>query len=246
MGSDHLMELTVFDANGHALAGNTTLSTTDTRQLITQIQSGKTITTLQTFSTSPSPRNQAQASQQWAMLVAVPLLTPQTTQVSGMLIAMQPINDVLAQDLSQQTDTQLIVCLNNHILDATALAGIPSMKNNRPSATQLCQIGASVTVADTQSYWRQAQTMSLAQTPAQAPTLTLVTVEPLYSLNRSVGLLIIGIGLSVLALGMIIYTFFKSILLIHPLRPYKLMHSSWFPKILTYPLTALGPTNSQC
>ena len=218
MGSDHLMELTVFDASGHALAGATTLSTTDTRQLITQIQSKKIITTLQTFPTFPSPRNQAQASQQWAMLVAVPLFQPQTTRVSGMLIAMQPINDVLAQDLGQQTDTQLIVCLNNHILDATALAGISSMKNNQPTAPQLCQIGASVIVADAQSYWRQSQTMSLSPAPAQAPMLTLVTVEPLYRLNRSVGLLIIGIGLSVLALGMIIYTFFTSVLLIHPLR----------------------------
>lgn len=218
MSSDHLMELAVFNASGHALAGNTTLSTTDVRRLSTQVQSRQTITTLQTFPTAPSFQNQAQASQQWAMMVAVPLFTSQTTQVAGMLIAMQPINGVLAQELSQQTDTQLIVCLNNHILDATALAGISSMKNNRPSAAQLCQIGAATTVADTQFYWKQALSMSLAQTPAQTPTLILVTVEPLYRLNRSVGLLIIGIGLSVIALGIIIYTFFTSVLLLYPLR----------------------------
>jgi signal transduction histidine kinase/HAMP domain-containing protein len=213
--NDHLLELAVFDAGGNALAGNNTLSRTEVQRLITQVQPGQAITTPQAFPTSP---NQPQASQQWTMMVAVPLFTPPTKQVSGMLIAMQPINGVLAQELSQQTDTQLIVCLNNRILDATALAGISSMRNNQPSSTQLCQVGASTTVADSQFYWKQAQTMSLTQMSVQAPRLTLVTVEPLYRLNRGVSLIIIGIGLSVLALGVIIYTFFTSVLLIRPLR----------------------------
>jgi signal transduction histidine kinase len=218
MMKDHLVELAVFDANGNAIAGNTTLSRTDMQQLSSQIQAKPAVITLQTFPNSLSLQNQSQASQQWAMLVAIPLFTQQASQVSGMLIAMQPISGVLAQDLSQQTDTQVIICLNDHILDATALTGIASMRDNQPSSAQLCQIGASTTVADSQFYWKQAQTMNLTQTPAQAPTLTVVTVEPLYRLNRSVGLLIIGIGLFVLALGIILYTFFTSVLLIHPLR----------------------------
>jgi hypothetical protein len=105
--NDHLLELAVFDASGNALAGNNTLSRTDIQRLISQVQSGQAITIPQTFPTSPTAQNQPQAAQQWTMMVAVPLFMPQTKQISGMLIAMQPINGVLAQELSQQTDTQL-------------------------------------------------------------------------------------------------------------------------------------------
>lgn len=215
---DHLMALTVFDTSGRIITGNNDLNTSTIRQMITQVQPGQAITTLQNISTISDAQDQIQSPQQWTITVAVPLFAVQTQQVKGMLVAAQPINDILAQYLSQHTGTQIIVCLNNQVLDTTTLQNISSKSTNTPSDQQLCQPGASTMVENSQSYWRQAQTMVLPQMTAQTPRLTLATVDPLYRLNRRVGLLIVGIGLIVIALGIILYTFVTSVLLIRPLR----------------------------
>jgi signal transduction histidine kinase/HAMP domain-containing protein len=216
--TNHLMALTIFDSSGSVIVGSNSLNTNDIRQLITQVQHGQPITTLQDITSDASAPDQSQVTHQWAMTVAVPLTTPLNQQTSGMLVAAQPINGVLAQYLSQHTSTQIIVCLNNQILDTTVLTGIYPTTSETQSDLKICQPGTSIIAANSQSYWRQAQTMTLPQATAQTPRLTLATVEPLYRLNRSVGLLIIGIGLTVIALGIILYTFFTSILLIRPLR----------------------------
>jgi signal transduction histidine kinase/HAMP domain-containing protein len=212
--NNHLMALTIFAASGHVIAGDDSLNTSNIRQLITQVQPGQSSTTLQDITSD----DQTQASHQWTMTVVVPILAPQTQGVAGMLVAAQPINGILAQYLSQYTNTQVIVCLNNQILDTTMVTGISSATAGTQTAAQLCPPGASTIAEDAQSYWRQAQTVNLPLMDAQSPRLTLVIVEPLYRLNRRVGLLIIGIGLAVIALGIILYTFFTSVLLIRPLR----------------------------
>ena len=216
--SNHLIGLAIFDASGRVLVGNDNLNTTSIQQLISQVQHGQTVTTLQNIPSMSTIQGQQEVSQQWTMTVAVPLLTSQNQPVAGMLVAAQPINDVLAQYLSQHIGTQVIVCLGHQILGTNTLMGVPSTSISATSALKFCPPGASTITTDSQSYWLQAQTLTLPQIARQSPRLTLVTVEPFYRLNRRSGLLIVGIGFIVIALGIVLYTFFISILLIRPLR----------------------------
>ncbi|GCE20382.1 GAF domain-containing protein [Dictyobacter kobayashii] len=212
--SNFLHSLDLFDGHGHALTPATIALTGPVQQLIAQANKGQTKLLLQPV-TSSTPG--VQSKQQWLLIVALPA----PAHTSGAIVAAQPIDSLFIQDISQRAGTKLLACVQNQFQGASELDFLQPTTLKNISQQELCQLSEPRTVSSNQPYLVQAHTMQLSQQMPGTPEMTLAAIEPLYNLGthpkRSM-LLIIGTGLFVLSLGIILYTFFTSVLLIRPLR----------------------------
>ncbi|GCE27908.1 hypothetical protein KDA_33920 [Dictyobacter alpinus] len=208
----HLHSLDLFNDAGQALLpGSATVNAT-MQPLFKKASQGETVALLQPL---PLTGPGSDARPQWMLLV----LMPATPRHTGILMASQSIDTLLAQDLSQKANTQVLLCIQNQLVGTTTLDVLQSAGNTNG---KLCQANTPRVLNSSQhSYLLQIQPARLTQQPAGSTSLQLATIEPLYEINtypKSSTLLLIGTGLFVLALGIILYTFFVSVLLIRPLR----------------------------
>jgi signal transduction histidine kinase len=191
---------------------------TATTQLVDQaLLRQQSVLSLQEFSSTTS--NQSNASHQWTLSIAMPMLSSQGT--SEVLVAMQPIDDYFAQTLTQGTDNRAALCLGAHV---QGIAGItlPAFATSKTISEQaFCQPGKPQQIHTSQSFLLLAARAPLSQQITGSPSLVITAIEPIYTpdlRSKNVLFLIGGLGLIVFALGIIIYAYIVKIFIIQPLH----------------------------
>ena len=153
----------------------------------------------------------------WMLSVAVPILDHNNIP-AGALMATQTIDDDFAQTLVQKTGFNAVLCEQNHVL-ASTMRWFPF--DQFLSESHLCTPGQFNRIDGPQHFMAQAKEVQAQNQLAHAPSLVIVDVEPLYSINthieRSLQLLV-AMGIFVLALGIIAYTFITRYFFIRPIR----------------------------
>ncbi len=184
---------------------------------------GKTVLFLQQGSlpaatTATAAQSQAQ---RWTYTIAMPVQDTAQGAAAGVLMASQLIDGTFAQELGQESGVPLVLCLAGHIQGTTEAEIQRLAIQHMIAEEELCEPGRSSTLATSQQYFMQTDTMKARQQAGSSPTLVITTLEPLYNpMHHGARLLLIitGMGLFVFACGIIIYTFVTSVLLIRPLR----------------------------
>src|SRR5581483_4932529 len=220
--SDHVTALDIVSKNYRLLAQGENSTTTNTSvnpesaELIAQALQGHTVVSLHQRAVAISN----QSDNQWYLHTAVPILNNDGTSI-GVLLASQPIDNAFAQTLNQQSGISVALCLSGHMLSTTSAEMQRLVKDQIISEERLCNPDAPNVINTPQQYLTISERASIKQQTTDSPTLSIVAIEQLSPFNlhdlRSL-LIVSGIGLFVLALGIIIYAFVTSVLLIRPLR----------------------------
>jgi signal transduction histidine kinase len=160
-------------------------------------------------------------SQQWVLEIAIPIGHASTVDAQEVLLATQPIDSYFAEALTQQSSVKVVLCLAGQMVGTTETAAAQLIAKHGISEQQLCKVGNTTFVNGSQHYLVQANQLSMQQQIAGSPMLVIATVESLDGFGAhgpQFLLILIGMGLFVFALGIIIYTFITSVLLVHPLH----------------------------
>ncbi len=223
---DHLSTLAIISRNHQLLMQSGTIETTTDKQLTPQVTTlvdtalqGNTAIALQPSTTSNT--NTPSNNHSWMISIAYPLRDSQNT-LTRALLAQQPVDNYLAQDLMQQSGETLLLCLSNHIegMAGTTPASV-LVDQSKQSEEQLCTPGQTNTTNGSQRYVTLASQTSIEHQLASSPSLVIVAVVPIYGFNlqnpRHV-LLILGMGLFTFSLGAFGYMLIIMALFIRPLR----------------------------
>jgi signal transduction histidine kinase len=223
--SNHITTLDVISSNYLFVAqGNPHTDTysnnlsPDTRQFIDQAQTGKTLTTF--LPALPTQNKQATQKIQWYLYIAIPLHTTSAGQ-SDIVLETVPLDDIFAQILTQQTYENVSLCINGHVFDMNKDNNISLITQHLISPQKFCQAGKPTIIDAKTHILLQGQRLQIPSQSTKSPSLVITTVETLYNLSISDPrplFIILGLGIFVLALGIIIYTFTISVFLIRPLR----------------------------
>jgi signal transduction histidine kinase/sensor domain CHASE-containing protein/HAMP domain-containing protein len=221
--SDHVTTLDVLSPNYVFIARGNPLSATNTnklspniRQLINQTQAAKTLTAF--IPMLPATRQQAK---RWYMYIATSLTNTGDAHQHDVVLETIPLDNTFAQVLTEQTNQNASLCINGQVVGISKDNNVHLVTQHAISMQQFCQAGEP-TIIDTKLH--DLVEGQIVQTPSQSaksPAPVIVTVETLYNLSVSDPrplFIILGLGIFVLALGIIIYTFTVSVLLIRPLR----------------------------
>ena len=185
------------------------LNSPTTNALIDQALQKKAISALQrstTSSTSP-----------WVLSSAVPILDRKNT-ASGVLIAAEPLNDIFAQSLVRKSGLDVVMCQEKVILGTTMKSF--SFNQYLPEDT-LCASSIFNRIDGPQHFLTLAGTVQTKNQLASSPSLVLVDVEQLYSVNAHTARdleLLAAMGVFVFALGVIAYAFITRYFFLRPLR----------------------------
>ncbi|MBE3559041.1 MAG: GAF domain-containing protein [Ktedonobacteraceae bacterium] len=180
-------------------------------RLLDQTIRGSPLIQLQPDGAGDDPHGRA-----WVLSLAFPLQNTGGTPVST-LLAILPVDTIFAQMLAQKSGKDVILCLDRQ---PQAMTGATT-RNLSTGLEALCTPGSTQVIHASQHYLTFASTVRLKQQIAGSPSLTIVAVEPLYTLNARSGqllLLLIGLGLFTFALGVTLYALLTSMLLARPLR----------------------------
>src|SRR5437588_2469543 len=182
------------------------LNSSTTNALIDQALQRKEISGLQRSTTSP-----------WVLSIAVPILDRKNT-ASGALIAAEPLDEIFEQSLVRKSGLDVVMCLEKHILRTTVRSF--SFNQYLPEAT-LCSPSIFNRIDGPQHFLTLAGTVQAKNQLANSPSLVLVDVEQLYSVDahttRDLELLA-AMGVFVFALGVIAYAFITRYFFLRPLR----------------------------
>ncbi len=147
----------------------------------------------------------------WTLSVATPVLDA-NSNILGVLLAQQAIDDNFAHDLTAKVSSNVVLCAHNQILASTMRWF--SFAQFLP-ISQLCKPDQFNRVDGAQHF------VALAKFAKDKTSLVIVDIEPLYNVDshvvRSLELLV-AMGVFVFALGVIAYTFITRYFFIHPLR----------------------------
>ncbi len=242
----HFSALTVISSNQQILAQidsvttpGETLSAID-QQLVGQALQGFSALLLQPENVGNLvPSNIAH----WEIVIAVPITT--NTTVNGALLVAEPIDVSFVQNLSNNIDQNLLLCINGRILASTAL---PDFFNSSTLSTQhtFCATDGPHTLHATQTYLTLATNAPATNQFTQSPSLTLVEIEPItypISSSHQLFLLLAGIGIFICGFCIVLYTLLTQKLFIQPLRRVEaqmrtlISHSEETPTIQTVPAT---------
>ena len=185
------------------------LNSLTTTALIGQALHGKAISALQLSppsSTSP-----------WVLSIAVPILDRKNT-ASGALIAAEPLDEIFAQSLVRKSGLDVVMCQEKHILGTTMRSF--SFNPYLPEAT-LCAPSIFNRIDGPQHFLTLAGTVQAKNQWTNSPSLVLVDVEQLYSVNAHTARdleLLAAMGVFVFALGVIAYAFITRYFFLRPLR----------------------------
>ncbi len=219
---DHISALSVISTGKHTLLAHgdaTTQLSTETLHLIDQAAQGKPVVTLQP-ATLPAIDASLGTRSTFAFDMALPI-TDDRQVISGVLEAVQPVDSYLAQLLTQQTGFNTTLCQAGHIIGTTSVSQNTLNTPKGLSEQQLCTPGQPKLLSLPQSSLVLTTTMTINEQAADSPALIIATVEPLINANSfmpRVLLILVGVGIFVFALGIVLYAFITSVLLIRPLR----------------------------
>lgn len=222
--SNHFSTLDIVSADhaiivqGEAVGSRSPFSSAE-GELIDQTLRGQTVSLLQKM-ILPAVGSGSQ-NQQWVLEIAIPIGRISTVDAHEVLLATQPIDTYLAEALTQQAGVNVILCLAGQMLGTTETMVEQLTAKHNISEQQFCKVGNTTFVDGSQHYLAQANQISIQGQMAGSPVLVVATVESLDNVGAhgpQFLLILIGMGLFVFALGIIIYTFVTSVLLIRPLR----------------------------
>jgi signal transduction histidine kinase len=217
----HISTLNVISTSNHLLVahGNAPSSlSTETISLVDQASTGKTAVMLQQ-DTLPT-QDLAPTSQAWVFNIALPILDTTQKEI-GVLQAVQPVDNSFAQSLTQQTGINTTLCQSGHVIATTDISLHSLNARHGPSEQQVCSPGQPRLISYPESFLILADTMATNEQTTNSPQLVIATTEPLTSTNRfmpRVLFIIAGVGIFVIAFGIVLYSFVTSVLLIRPLR----------------------------
>jgi signal transduction histidine kinase/HAMP domain-containing protein len=222
--SSHFSTLDIVSADHTIIAwGETTGSrspfSSAEEKLIDQALQGQTVSLLQKMMLPVV--GSSQGNQQWVLEVAVPVGPLPAVGPQEVLLATQPIDNYFAQELTQQASVDMVLCLSGQMLGTTETVVERLAAQHSISGQQFCKVGIKTFANEAQHYLVQANQIRIQQQVAGSPVLVVATIESLDNFGAHGSqfvLILIGIGLFVFALGLIIYTFIASVLLIRPLR----------------------------
>jgi signal transduction histidine kinase len=223
---NHLSTLAIIAHNHQLQMQSGTIETTTgnglTPEMTTLVDTalqGKVAVALQQ-STSPDTSISSSDSQ-WTISIAYPLQGTQNS-LTRVLLAQQPVDNYLAQDLMQQSGATVLLCLSNHIEGMAGTTKNGVLANQQKQAEErLCTPGLLNIINGSQRYITLADQARAEYQLASSPPLVIVAVEPIYGLNLQDPhhvLIILGMALFTFSLGVISYTLVIMILFIRPLR----------------------------
>lgn len=217
---DHISALNVISSDKHALVAygdSATQLSAETLHLVDQAAKGKPVLILQPITL---PTSGSSLVTRPAFDIALPIMDDRQV-ITGVLEAIQPVDSYLAQSLTQQTGVNTTLCQSGHVIGTTSVSQSILNAPQGLSEQQLCTPGQSGVFSLPQSSLILTATMTIHEQMADSPTLVMATVEPLINTNRfmpRVLLILVGVGIFVFALGIVLYAFITSVLLIRPLR----------------------------
>jgi signal transduction histidine kinase/HAMP domain-containing protein len=222
--SDHFSTLDLVSANHTIIAqgevaGSRSPFSSAEGELIDQTLRGQSVSLLQKIAL-PAINSDSQ-NLQWVLEIAVPIDHVSPTDSQELLLATQPIDNDFAETLAQHSGISLVMCLTGQILGTTETVVEQLVAKHGLSEEQFCKVGTTTFSNGLQHYLAQASQISVQQQVAGSPSVVVTIVEPLDNFGAhgpQFLLILIGMGLFVFALGIIIYTFVTSVLLIRPLR----------------------------
>ena len=218
---DHISTLNVISSGKHVLVAHgdsgTSLSK-ETLHLVDQASKGKPVVILHP---GTLPVTDSSLSTQLPTFdIALPIMDAGLNTL-GVLEAIQPVDNYLVQSLTQQTGINGTLCQSGHVIGTTSISQHTLNTTQGLSEQQLCSPGPTGLLSLPQSSLILATTMTVNEQAADSPTLVIATVEPLISMNSFMPrtlLIVMGVGIFVFALGIVLYSFVTSVLLIRPLR----------------------------
>ncbi len=218
---DHISALNVFSTGKHEVLAHGDLSPSvskETLHLIDEAAKGKPVVALQPMALPT--RGTSLDTQPIVFDMVLPIMDNRQAR-SGALEAVLPVDGYLAQLLTQQTGVNATLCQSGHVMGTTSISQRTLDTTQGLSEQQLCIPGQSRLLSLPQLSLILATTMTLNEQAADSPPLVIATVEPVINANSfmpRVLLIVIGVGIFVLALGIVLYSFVTSVLLIRPLR----------------------------
>jgi signal transduction histidine kinase len=186
------------------------------KSLLDQALQGKPVTTLEQISDAKSSTSSSASA--WDIAFAIPL-----GQGAGILLAVQHIDDTFAADLVYDTDTSLnfLLCesTSKHIL-AKTMSNIGALVHHR-SGYALCTPGAVNLIDGAEHYLTKSDLVQGQYQLKGSPSLVVVNVEPLYSINvhsvRAIEI-IVGLAVFIVTLGVTGYALVARTFFVRPIR----------------------------
>lgn len=187
----------------------------ETNPIVEKGFQGKPVSSLQLISASET--DSASPSNGWVLEVAIPILNTANKQI-GLLVATQLIDDHFALDLVEKSGLNVVLCESTHVIGASG-SGL-YLDQHIPGDT-LCSLDTPNIIDGTEHYLTLASTARFQNQIDGSPSLVIVDVEPLYSVDShiaKVAQLLIGLGIFVFTLGIIVYMIIAQRFFIRPLR----------------------------
>ena len=188
--SNHLSTLVLLQQSGGSIAhGGTTLTpstSTLLRPLLNSSSQGHTTLSIEPLKQNISPTNT------WFLVIAQPITSVGNNHpVQGILVAMQPIDGIFAQDLAQHATTQRFSVNNNRSSATPREPGNITRTQVWSTQYQICQTTAEVIITHNNSTIPSAQARTMISFCLSETTITqltpsalvIATVEPLYTLT---------------------------------------------------------------
>src|SRR5260370_10965748 len=222
--SNHFSTLDIVSADhaiivqGEAVGSRSPFSSAE-EEVIEQRLGGESVSLLQKMSL-PGVGFGSQ-KQQWVLEIAIPIGRISTVDAHEVLLATQTIDTYFAEALTKEAGVNVILGLAGQMLGTTETMVEPLTAKHSISEQQFCKVRNTTFVDGSQHYLAQANQISIQDQMAGSPVLVVATVESLANFGAhgpQFLIVLIGMVLFVFALGIIIYTFVTSVLLIRPVR----------------------------
>lgn len=183
--------------------------------LVNQAFKGFAVTALRQIKTSDTQLMLSSAS--WVFDTAVPIRD--TTGVVGVLLSSQPIDDMFAQKLAQQTAGNILLCISGHVLAGTEVK--EAVLKQLQTQSSFCTPNKETLLDGTYRYLALASKLQTTSQLASSATLTVVDIEPLYAFNSHTSrfvLLVVGLAVIIFAFGAVFVVIITRRFFVRPLR----------------------------
>ncbi len=180
--------------------------------LVDQGLQGQSSSALQTI--TASGLDTLSTSTVWGLSLVVPVRNHANTQV-GILVAAQAIDDYFALDLVRKSGLQVLLCESRQVLGTTI--GNTFFLEQPTSEDDLCSSEMGHIIDGPQRYLTLASPVRSWNQVQQSPSLMIVDVESIYSIDERGLWVLIGTGIFILTLGITGYIVLARYYFIRPM-----------------------------
>ena len=192
-----------------------------TRQLVDQGLQGDVVEAFQQTTDATEPGsliNSGQNAAQWELRIAVPLQHMGSAPV-GVLLVSQPVDNTLAEALTEQSGANVLLCLDGRVqgVAGTAIRGVTAAQ----LPANACHLPTQSMSTSTEHYFALTSTITTENQLAASPTLSVIDVEPPTTLNlhnHQLFLLLGGLGIFLFAFGIFLFALLARMFFIQPIK----------------------------